>query len=296
MLFNAYKPGGSGLRVFAEIIVKSTPIYTYRQQLTREFNSFSSLPESCVNNIPTSRAHHELLAEVIMQQPNDYYTQTESELLQLEASGLHLPAYQLQSDSFQQQQQQHQHQHQHQPQQQHQQQQQQQQQHQQHHHQQFQQHPPRNTDHSTPPSSSNATPTPTTSHADPASSSSNGGGSNSTTPAHFVAPTQRQRHCQPPTNLSLSSVTSTLRANYKTASYLHNHHQQLDFQRNSQSDDDSGCALEEYTWVPPGLRPDQHYFPLPPPPLLPRPLPLPSSSSSSSSWSSSSSSSSSSSP
>ncbi|XP_025075544.1 protein prickle-like [Pogonomyrmex barbatus] len=28
-------------------------------------------------------------------------------------------------------------------------------------------------------------------------------------------------------------------------------------QRHSQSDDDSGCALEEYTWVPPGLRPDQ---------------------------------------
>ncbi|XP_063215984.1 protein espinas-like [Bacillus rossius redtenbacheri] len=27
--------------------------------------------------------------------------------------------------------------------------------------------------------------------------------------------------------------------------------------RHSQSDDDSGCALEEYTWVPPGLRPDQ---------------------------------------
>ena len=24
-----------------------------------------------------------------------------------------------------------------------------------------------------------------------------------------------------------------------------------------QSDDDSGCALEEYTWVPPGLKPDQ---------------------------------------
>lgn len=33
---------------------------------------------------------------------------------------------------------------------------------------------------------------------------------------------------------------------------------QLDMaQRHSQSDDDSGCALEEYTWVPPGLRPDQ---------------------------------------
>ncbi|CAD6238660.1 GSCOCG00008507001-RA-CDS [Cotesia congregata] len=33
---------------------------------------------------------------------------------------------------------------------------------------------------------------------------------------------------------------------------LIHHHQRL-----SQSDDDSGCALEEYTWVPPGLRPDQ---------------------------------------
>lgn len=32
---------------------------------------------------------------------------------------------------------------------------------------------------------------------------------------------------------------------------------QLDNQRQSQSDDDSGCALEEYTWVPPGLRPEQ---------------------------------------
>jgi hypothetical protein len=31
----------------------------------------------------------------------------------------------------------------------------------------------------------------------------------------------------------------------------------LDNQRQSQSDDDSGCALEEYTWVPPGLRPEQ---------------------------------------
>ena len=34
----------------------------------------------------------------------------------------------------------------------------------------------------------------------------------------------------------------------------------LDPQRHSQSDDDSGCALEEYTWVPPGLRPDQVSF------------------------------------
>lgn len=31
----------------------------------------------------------------------------------------------------------------------------------------------------------------------------------------------------------------------------------LGFQRSSTSDDDSGCALEEYTWVPPGLRPEQ---------------------------------------
>lgn len=32
---------------------------------------------------------------------------------------------------------------------------------------------------------------------------------------------------------------------------------QSDLQRHSHSDDDSGCALEEYTWVPPGLKPDQ---------------------------------------
>lgn len=32
---------------------------------------------------------------------------------------------------------------------------------------------------------------------------------------------------------------------------------QLDIQRHSQSDDDSGCALEEYTWVPSNLRPEQ---------------------------------------
>ncbi|XP_061770269.1 prickle-like protein 1b isoform X1 [Nerophis ophidion] len=31
----------------------------------------------------------------------------------------------------------------------------------------------------------------------------------------------------------------------------------LSFQRSSTSDDDSGCALEEYAWVPPGLRPEQ---------------------------------------
>jgi hypothetical protein len=31
----------------------------------------------------------------------------------------------------------------------------------------------------------------------------------------------------------------------------------LDNQRQSQSDDDSGCALEEYTWIPSGIRPEQ---------------------------------------
>ncbi|KAJ9592805.1 hypothetical protein L9F63_015527, partial [Diploptera punctata] len=36
--------------------------------------------------------------------------------------------------------------------------------------------------------------------------------------------------------------------------------QSTDPHRHSQSDDDSGCALEEYTWVPPGLRPDQFYI------------------------------------
>ncbi|XP_074646222.1 prickle planar cell polarity protein 3-like [Tubulanus polymorphus] len=32
-----------------------------------------------------------------------------------------------------------------------------------------------------------------------------------------------------------------------------------DFQRNSVSDDDSGCILEDYTWVPPSLKPEQVY-------------------------------------
>lgn len=187
-----------------------------------------------------NRAHHELLAEVIMQQPSDYYTQTESELLQLEAAGVHLPAYQLQADSLSQLPQQ------------------------QYYHDQPSSFSLNSNDRSTPTSSSNATPTPiTASLLDPASSSSNGGSSLTATSIHFIAtrlqPTSsaQRRHCQPPSNLPLSSITLPLRANYKTPVYLHNNHQQLEFQRNSQSDDDSGCALEEYTWVPPGLRPDQ---------------------------------------
>ena len=34
------------------------------------------------------------------------------------------------------------------------------------------------------------------------------------------------------------------------------HQTMLESLRQSQSDDDSGCALEEYTWVPPGLKPE----------------------------------------
>ncbi|XP_055842054.1 protein prickle [Episyrphus balteatus] len=58
------------------------------------------------------------------------------------------------------------------------------------------------------------------------------------------------------TSISSPSPPSLLHHHQTThPSYLVG--QQLDIQRHSQSDDDSGCALEEYTWVPPGLRPDQ---------------------------------------
>lgn len=51
--------------------------------------------------------------------------------------------------------------------------------------------------------------------------------------------------------------TQHLTQNQNHSSHHPGHHVPLDIQRHSQSDDDSGCALEEYTWVPPGLRPDQ---------------------------------------
>lgn len=55
--------------------------------------------------------------------------------------------------------------------------------------------------------------------------------------------------------------TQTLPQNFHP-SQLHGHPAiiggyHLDNQRQSQSDDDSGCALEEYTWIPSGLRPEQ---------------------------------------
>ncbi|XP_067913437.1 prickle-like protein 1 isoform X2 [Heterodontus francisci] len=34
----------------------------------------------------------------------------------------------------------------------------------------------------------------------------------------------------------------------------------FDFQQNAPSDNDSGCALEEYAWVPPGLKPEQEKY------------------------------------
>ena len=39
---------------------------------------------------------------------------------------------------------------------------------------------------------------------------------------------------------------------YETKNMLHQQHSRL-----SNSDDDSGCALEEYAWCPPGLKAEQ---------------------------------------
>lgn len=33
-----------------------------------------------------------------------------------------------------------------------------------------------------------------------------------------------------------------------------------DVHRNSTSDDDSGCVLEEYSWVPSGIKPDMVFY------------------------------------
>lgn len=155
-----------------------------------------------------------------MQQPTDYYTQTESELLQL-----------VQVDEMPDQQ------------------------------------PALAVPSTSSSDSSNATPTPTpsTSYAEPASLSSNG--ESTVNPLTFTATPLPRRLTSSSSGKrevgmgpAAATGPSSLRSGvYKTANYLHSHHHQhsLEFQRNSQSDDDSGCALEEYTWVPPGLRPDQ---------------------------------------
>ena len=51
-----------------------------------------------------------------------------------------------------------------------------------------------------------------------------------------------------------SSIDS---ANQKVPNSVQNSQGQAPKQTLAHSDDDSGCALEEYTWVPPGLKPDQ---------------------------------------
>lgn len=68
----------------------------------------------------------------------------------------------------------------------------------------------------------------------------------------------------PPTGHVPNAATSAVPAPFHAQTFHPGFHaghlvpgHQLDVQRHSQSDDDSGCALEEYTWVPPGLRPDQ---------------------------------------
>ena len=61
---------------------------------------------------------------------------------------------------------------------------------------------------------------------------------------------------------SLSGTGSTVGSGGGTSSNSNEggNHGNVDIPRqipNQHSDDDSGCALEEYTWVPPGLKPDQ---------------------------------------
>lgn len=60
-----------------------------------------------------------------------------------------------------------------------------------------------------------------------------------------------QPHLGPP------STAGPLRGLLDHAERLLQGKQPPDPHRHSHSDDDSGCALEEYTWVPPGLRPEQ---------------------------------------
>lgn len=76
---------------------------------------------------------------------------------------------------------------------------------------------------------------------------------------HQQHPQQHHGHHQLSPALSTPSPPSLLHhpagSSAAHAPFLAGPH--MDMQRQSHSDDDSGCALEEYTWVPPGLRPDQ---------------------------------------
>jgi hypothetical protein len=71
-----------------------------------------------------------------------------------------------------------------------------------------------------------------------------------------------QQHPQEPHIISTSSLNSSvstqmvnLNIGNSTTSL-----QQAMCRHSTTSDDDSGCALEEYTWVPPGLKADQVSF------------------------------------
>lgn len=76
-------------------------------------------------------------------------------------------------------------------------------------------------------------------------------------PSTMPLPLTTQPNGAPVTSVTTSSGHQTFHGiNYPPPSQF-GHPQLADIQRHSQSDDDSGCALEEYTWVPPGLRPDQ---------------------------------------
>jgi len=72
---------------------------------------------------------------------------------------------------------------------------------------------------------------------------------------HFILPGDRKicLHCKCPQEEHMVTVMPLEME--KTVSKL-----MFDFQRNSTSDDDSGCALEEYAWIPPGLKPEQVPF------------------------------------
>ena len=63
-----------------------------------------------------------------------------------------------------------------------------------------------------------------------------------------------QANQQPATlNSSIDSKTNNATSNSNATNNTANGPRQT----LAHSDDDSGCALEEYTWVPPGLKPDQ---------------------------------------
>ncbi|XP_053740676.1 prickle-like protein 1a isoform X1 [Synchiropus splendidus] len=68
-----------------------------------------------------------------------------------------------------------------------------------------------------------------------------------------------RRHATPPASLGPMSSTRAAASSAGPQDPMEHKVRKLTSgcQRSSTSDDDSGCALEEYAWVPPGLRPEQ---------------------------------------